>query len=104
MSGYDLTTEADADILEIVHYTVSTWGDAQALRYRAALENHFNSIARKTARTKAFLPHRPELRVSRVQHHFVFHLIREQRCPLIIAVLHENMNLMNRVRRRLEMA
>ena len=39
--------------------------------------------------------------VARIEHHYVFHLVREDQCPLILAVLHENMDLMNRLRDRL---
>ena len=50
---------------------------------------------------RIFLRHRPELRVSRARHHYVFHLEREKRCPLILAVFHEHMDLMSRLRARL---
>jgi plasmid stabilization system protein ParE len=43
----------------------------------------------------------PELRVSRIDHHYVFHLNREKQCPLILAVFHESMDLMTRLRARL---
>jgi toxin ParE1/3/4 len=49
-----------------------------------------------------FLKHRPDLRVSRIEHHYVFHFVREKQCPLILAVLNENMDLMNRLRNRLD--
>lgn len=102
MPVYELTEAADADIQAIARYTVTTWGIAQARRYEAILERHFQAIGREKARTRGFLKHRPELRVSRIEHHFVFHLVREKKCPLILAVLHEKMDLMNRLRSRLD--
>jgi len=99
---YELTEEADADIQAIARYTVSTWGIEQARRYEALLEKHLQAIGRQKARTRVFLNHRPDLLVSRVEHHYVFHQARKNQCPLILAVLHENMDLLNRLRSRLD--
>jgi toxin ParE1/3/4 len=101
MPVYELTEAADADLLAIARYTISTWGIERARRYEALLENHFKAIGRQKARVKVFLKHRPALLVSRCEHHYVFHLVREKECPLILAVLHENMNLINRLEDRL---
>ncbi len=102
MPVYELTEAADADVQAIAQYTVTTWGIEQARRYEAILERHFQAIGREKARTRGFLKNRPELRVSRIERHYVFHLVRKKECPLILAVLHENMDLMNRLRNRLD--
>jgi plasmid stabilization system protein ParE len=99
---YELTEEADADIQAIARYTVSMWGIEQARRYEALLERHLRAIGRQKARTRVFLNHRPELLVSRIEHHYVFHEVRKNQCPLILAVLHKNMDLINRLRTRLD--
>jgi toxin ParE1/3/4 len=98
---YALTKAAEADIHAIANYTVTTWGIEQARRYEVILESHLQAIGRQKSRTRVFLKHRPELLVSRIQHHYVFHLVREKQCPLILAVLHENMDLLNRLSARL---
>jgi len=102
MAVYELTQAAEADLQAIARYTVETWGAEQTRRYGELVENHFLDIGCQKVLTRVFLKHRPELRVSRVEHHFVFHLVREKQCPLILAVLHENMDLMSRLRNRLE--
>jgi toxin ParE1/3/4 len=102
MPLYELAEAADADLLAVAHYTISTWGAEQVRRYESLLESHFKDIGRKKARTRVFLKHRPELLVSRIGHHYVFHLVRNGQCPLILAVLHESMDLMNRLRVRLD--
>jgi len=102
MSAYELTPAADRDLLEIARYTIKTWGIEQADRYEAALEEYFTAIGEGKARARSFLEHRPQLRVGRCQHHYVFFLQRENACPLILAVFHENMDLMTRLRDRLE--
>jgi len=102
MAVYELTEAADADLQAIARYTVATWGVEQARRYEALLESHFQAIGRRSARTRVFLKHRPELQVSRIEHHYVFHLVREKQCRLVLAVFHENMDLMSRLRSRLD--
>jgi plasmid stabilization system protein ParE len=102
MSVYELSGSADEDVHAIARYTISTWGIEQARRYEALLECHFRAIGRQKAKTRVFLKHRPELLVSRIEHHYVFHLVRENQCPLILAVLHESMDLMNILRTRLD--
>lgn len=101
MANYELTQAAEEDLKDIALYTVSKWGVKQATRYGALLDSHFEAIGNGKARTRIFLTHRPELRVSRVERHYVFHLERESTGPLILAVLHENMDLMARLRARL---
>lgn len=101
MPGFELARSAESDIRSIAIYTLEKWGARQATRYAAILDAHFEAIANGKARTRVFLQHRPELLVSRVEHHYVFHLNRRKQCPLILAVLHENMDLMTRLRDRL---
>ena len=102
MAGYELAQAAEADLKNIALYTISEWGPEQAARYGAILDAHLTAIADGKARTRIFLRHRPELRVSRIKYHYVFHLIREKQCPIILAVLHQRMDLMSRLRDRLE--
>jgi plasmid stabilization system protein ParE len=85
MENYELAEAAEADLKGIALYTLSKWGPDQAVRYGAVLDSHFEAIGKGKARTRIFLRHRPELRVSRVEHHYVFHLEREKECPLILA-------------------
>jgi toxin ParE1/3/4 len=102
MLDCELSPSAEHDLLAIALYTESTWGTKQADRYRQALKDHFAAIARGHALSRQFLEHRPELRVSRCEHHFVFYILRNDRAHLIIAVLHEVMDLVARIKDRLE--
>ena len=101
MPNYELAEAADEDLRSIALYTISKWGAKQATRYGAILDAHLQAIGDGKARTRIFLQHRPELRVSRVGHHYVFHLVRERQCPLILAVFHENMDLLAHLAERL---
>ena len=98
---YELTHEAAEDLLGVAKYTIETWGFEQAQRYEAALEASFAAIAESKAGSKVFIKTRPELRVTRCEHHYIFHLEREKEPPLILAVLHENMDLITRIKKRL---
>jgi len=102
MLSYRLTLDAEDDLLGIAIYTIETWGLDQADRYEAALVQCFETIADRSARTRAPIPHRPELRVCRCEHHYVFALQEEGSPTLILAVFHEKMDLMVRLRERLE--
>ena len=102
MPNYELAEAAEEDLRNIAQYTISQWGAKQTVHYGSWLDAHFEAIGNGKAKTRIFLPHRPELRVSRIEHHYVFHLERQKQRPLILAVFHENMDLMTRLRHRLE--
>ena len=101
-SEYELAPAAERDLLEIARYTLETWGDDQAALYATALEEHLGALARGTAWTTSPVEHRPDLLCSRCQHHFVFAVRSEGHDLLVLAVLHESMDLMARLRERLE--
>lgn len=102
MPSYQLTPDAEADLDEIAEYTLSEWGADQQLRYGELLEAAFERIAEGTAISRPVLEAFPHLYVSRCEHHYVFYLRAErQEPPRIIAVLHERMNMIARIRRRL---
>ena len=68
MQNYELAKAAEEDLKGIALHTISKWGPNQAVRYGTVLDSHFEAIGNGKARTRIFLQHRPELRVSRVGH------------------------------------
>ncbi len=102
MAGYALTLDAERDLLSIAIYTIETWGCEQADAYESNLECCFQAIGRGEARTSSPFPDRPELQVTRCRHHHVFSLHEGSAAVLIVAVLHEKMDLMARLRERLD--
>jgi toxin ParE1/3/4 len=98
---YDLTPAAKADIRSIWLYTVETWGEAQADRYIAALDAMFAEIAAGKALSRMFSKTYPQVFVTRCEHHYIFHLSALKKRPRILAVLHERMDLLARLRERL---
>lgn len=99
---YKLTELCEHDLEEIARYTIETWGVDQAKRYQAALEAHFKAIGRGQAQGRVFLNHLPTLISTRCELHVIFSIQREGTCPLIIAVLHERMDLISRLQDRLD--
>lgn len=82
MANYVLEDEAENDLLEIGRYTTRTWDVDQAVRYLSRFDDHFESLARNDAQEKA--------------------VRQEDGDVLILAVLHENMDLIARFRERLD--
>ena len=101
MGEYELTPDAEEDLRGIARYTDRTWGRAQSRRYREQLEHRFTAIARGDVHTQGVDPSQPEIRRTYCQHHFIFFVQEAREPPLIIAVFHENMDLIARLKKRL---
>ncbi len=96
-----LAPAAAADLREIARYTQDQWGDAQARRYAAQIDEGCAALAAGKPPCKDLGHLLPGLRSKLVGSHFVFGLVRESRPTLILAVLHERMDLMQRLSQRL---
>ena len=102
MPAYELTPDAEADLEAIAAYTLRQWGSEQQARYGEFLEAGFARIADGTAISRRFSEQYPHVQVTRCEHHYIFYLRPEQtEKPRIIAVLHERMDLVSRIRLRL---
>ena len=102
MADYELTPDAENDLREIARYTTRTWGIVQARRYKADLLRGFKSIAKGSVLSRQPLPHRPDVQSCRCEHHYIFSIHDKGTKPVIVAVLHENMDLIERLRERLD--
>lgn len=99
MADYRLTLPAEADVVGIWQYTAKTWSVAQAEEYHSALETRFERLAAGPFRTHEEVA--PGLRSSRVGRHVIYWLGAAGQVPLVIAVLHEQMDLFARMSDRL---
>jgi plasmid stabilization system protein ParE len=98
----DFTEEAIKDLSDIASYTAETWGHEQALRYAELLNGCFKEIAKGRIFTKVAFSKYPNVRVCRCEHHYIFYLHRQGNVkPVILAVLHERMNFLARLKERL---
>lgn len=98
---YVLTLAAEADMRGIVRYTRKAWGDAQARRYAAQLERGLGAVVSGQGAFRDMSALYPGLRMARCEHHFVFVLPRDDAPALVVAILHERMDLMVRLEGRL---
>ena len=100
MLPYDLTKKAKEDLRQIAKYTVNKWGEKQSLHYASLLDEHFCELADGNAYIRSFSEY-PNVFFSKCEHHYIFHLLNNQR-PLIIAILHEKMDLLAWIKQRQE--
>ena len=99
---YELTLDAEADLEQIAEYTLRQWGPEQQAHYAELLEAEFIRIAEGHVVARRFLERYPHLYVTRCEHHYIFYLRQDASIrPRIIAVLHERMDLISRIRGRL---
>lgn len=98
---YILTAGAAADIREIARYTDQQWGKRQRHAYVAQLEKVATDLALGQGVFRERDDLYPGVRVQLAGHHFVFCLPREVEPAMILAVLHEHMDLIARLKGRL---
>jgi len=101
LTAYVLTAEAEADLRGLIRYTRKQWGDAQLRRYIGKLEQRIAALAAGQGAFKDLSALFPALRVARCEHHYIFCLPRERAPALIVAILHERMDLITRLGNRL---
>jgi plasmid stabilization system protein ParE len=86
---------------EIARYTLRQWGPRQQQRYAGLLAAGLQTIAERRLVPRRFSRHYPEVFVSRCEHHYIFYMHPDGEKPRILAVLHENMDLVSRLAERL---
>jgi len=99
--NYLLSDAAEADLREIIRYTKEQWGAVQARRYLKTLETGMVAVATGKGAFKVMDALYPALRMAHCEHHYIFCLPRERAPALIVAVLHEHMDLLARIKGRL---
>lgn len=104
VAPYVLTAGAAADIREITRYTLANWGEQQCRVYIAALETKAAALARGQGLYKDMAELMPGLRVAASGKHYIFCLPRPEGPALILAVLHERMDMLARLKNRLPAA
>jgi toxin ParE1/3/4 len=95
---YQKTALVDRDLIGIWTYTANNFGEVQADKYLRLLEKGFQKIAKGEEGKKPF-DENQDLRVIRCEKHYIFFLKKAP--PLILAVLHERMDYLARLKNRL---
>ena len=99
MQSYDLTLAAETDLRDIWRYTYKTWGLAQADKYFDQIEACCEAVGDRRARWKALDGLQEGVHIHRCEHHFIVWLAGSR--PVIVAILHERMDFMQRLKARL---
>jgi toxin ParE1/3/4 len=101
MPSYELTSYAQEDLADIIEYTVNNYGIAQAREYVAALEKCAENLAGSQGFYRELKNIHPHLRVIRCQHHYIFGVMRAGFPMAVVAIYHERMDVLYRLRTRL---
>ncbi|MBI1220956.1 MAG: type II toxin-antitoxin system RelE/ParE family toxin [Rhodobacteraceae bacterium] len=99
MKTYDLTLAAEEDLRDIWRYTYETWGLDQAETYFDQIEACCEAVGDGRAPSRSFKELPDDVRVHRCEHHDIVWLAGER--PIIIAILHERMDFVRRLKDRL---
>jgi len=101
LAGYRLTSEAASDIKDILDYTLDRWGADQAEKYVRQLEQCLHDLVSGSRSGKGASDEMPEVRVVHCEHHYIFYITQDSMLA-VVAILHEAMDLVSRLRERLE--
>ncbi len=93
--------EAQAELREIVRYTARQWGAPQARAYARQIDEAATELATGRGVFKDWGAVLPGLHVKAAGSHYVFCVIRTGKPALVLAILHQRMDLMARLQRRL---
>ena len=99
---YVLTRGAEEDLRGIARYTVAQWGEQLCRTYIAELEMQATALAQGKGVFKDMSTLLPGLRVAACGKHFIFCMPQPDGPALILAILHERMDIMARLKSRLE--
>lgn len=98
---YVLAKGAAADLKDIIRHTNERWGEAQCRDYVGQLEKAAVALAKGDGVYRDLSAIHPHLRMTRCGRHHIFCLSRPNALPVILAIFHERMDIMARLRRRL---
>ena len=100
MATLKFTRQALADLDDIRDYTLREWGEQQARTYVQGIDTKCHAIASGEVRTRPF-PAAPKISgYCRYEHHYIF-FVNTATATIIIAILHERMSMIERVKDRL---
>lgn len=99
MQSHDLTLAAEEDLRGIWRYTNETWGFEQAETYFDRIEACCEAVGNRQARSNTLAGLPDGIRIHRCEHHYI--VWQDGNRPAIIAILHERMDFVRRLKDRL---
>ncbi len=98
MAKYILTNKAVKDLSDIWNYTFDNWSERQADEYYRMLLNNCQLIAGNPDIGKKYDIVLDNLLGYKIGRHIIFYTIESENQILIIRILHERMDLKNRIK------
>ncbi len=99
---YERSQEAMLDWQAIVEYTLDSHGVEQTLRYTRGLIECIEAMAIGKGFLRKIDVQGRKVLIKHCQKHYIFGLVRDGSPLLVIALFHERMDLMARLKGRLE--
>lgn len=99
--AYVLTKSAEADLKEIIAYTKAQFGVTQCRNYIEEIERNAEAVANGRGHFKEMHTLIPNLRVALSGKHYIFCLPQHNAPAIILAILHERMDVLQRLKNRL---
>lgn len=100
MANYKLTNKAVSDLKLIWNYTFDNWSEKQADKYYNMLIDNCNEISRNPSLGKSYPEIFKDILGLRVGKHIIFYLEDRNNEIEIIRILHEQMDLKNRIKEK----
>lgn len=101
MADYEISPLVEPEIDAILDYTIEKFGRSQMIKYWDQLKTCLDQLDRKHPICQEIKVGSKSLRYIHCQKHYLFALERANRPLLIIAILHERMDLVARLKSRL---
>lgn len=98
MANFKLTKNAVNDLTEIWNYTFDTWSESQADKYYKLILNACAAIANKPEQGKVYEEVYSGLKGKKISKHIIFYRLMEDKSVEIIRILHERMDVMNKLK------
>jgi plasmid stabilization system protein ParE len=97
---YEISTAAEADWRNIMRYTLNNFGQRQVRKYTKGLLKCLDDMTDGIAPYKEIEVADHRILIKHCKKHYIFAL-KQQKRLLVIAILHEQMDLMQRLKDRL---
>ena len=100
MPGYKLTHKAVEDLTVIWNFTVEKWSEKQADKYYRLLIDNFDELSKNPGLGKSYSDIIENILGFRVGRHIIFYRIIQSNKIEILRILHEKMDLKNRIKEK----
>jgi toxin ParE1/3/4 len=103
MPQFQFTNNAVKDLSDIWIYTVETWSESQADKYYKLIINACSAIAKEPQIGKVYPEIYSGLKGKLISKHIIFYRVREDESIEITRILHERMDVNNKLKNELHL-